>query len=500
MLLFIFFFEFLFVFLPLLIKFVMQNRFKFVASGNHFHIKLIVLYCLIFVSNTFTCFAQQKDSTVINIFSKDVNDTKPAKKFARASVELMAVQLIPWSWNFFVRNAEFAHIDFKSIRENLKPKSWEWDDNNFKTNQFAHPYHGNLYFNSFRTNGYSFWQSAPAAFAGSFIWETAGERHHPAFNDFINTSLGGIAIGEITYRLSDQIVNNTQYGFKRQLLEVCGLLINPLNGLNRIIDGKWGHYHSNSPDHVTHNLKIELNFGTRRYSKIIDELLEKGKNESYGSIGVKFGNPYYDFKKAFSSFSGLIELGSSDSANFNLVRIDGTLCGWNLKNRDSVPQHVAVITMNYDYYHNTAFLFGAQSFNLKLLSDFRTGEKSNILTQVGGGAIVLGAVPDEYLFYGEGRNYDYGPGINMIVETGYYRKKFQYSMGYRGSWFLTLNGNKSSYFLHTITQDAKLAVYKNLSMDFEWGIFVLRGFYDNYPDLKKYYPYFRISYAYKFSL
>ncbi|MFT3679091.1 MAG: DUF3943 domain-containing protein [Ferruginibacter sp.] len=427
-------------------------------------------------------------------------DTIYTKKFTRAATQLMTVQALPWSWNYFVRNAKFAKINFKSIGENLKPSSWEWDDNNFKTNQFAHPYHGNLYFNAFRTNGYSFWQSVPAAFAGSFIWETAGETHHPAVNDFINTSLGGISIGEISYRLSRQVVDNRQRGFKRQLMEVCGLLINPMNGLNRIIDGKWGRYAKNSTAYVPGKLSVEFNYGTRRYSRIIDELLVKGRNENYGSMDVQYGNPYYDHDKPFSSYNGRIELGTSDSANFNLVRIEGTLKGWTLQNRDSVAKQVLIVTMNYDYYHNTAFLFGAQSFNIKLLSRYKSGKRSHILTQVGGGPIILGAVPDAYLYYGEGRNYDYGPGLNLWVETGYYRKKFLYTMSYRGSWFHTLNGNRSSYFLHTITQDAKMAIYKKLSLEFEWGVFVLRGSYKDYPDIKKEYPYFRISWAYKFTL
>lgn len=189
---------------------------------------------------------------------------KPKKRFARAAGELIVTQLIPWSFNRFARNAEFAKVSFKSIGENLKPSSWEWDDNNFKTNQFAHPYHGNLYFSTFRSNGYSFWQSAPAAFAGSFIWEIAGETHKPAPNDFINTSLGGIALGEMTYRLANKIVNNRATGAKRQLQEVMGLVINPVNGLNRILNGQWGRVYG-VPD-SSGRITAYLNVGLRHFN------------------------------------------------------------------------------------------------------------------------------------------------------------------------------------------------------------------------------------------
>ena len=124
-----------------------------------------------------------------NVHSDSTAETKKAdtlikmdtfevkKRFWRASWQLGLVELIPWSVNYFIRDKEFARVSMETISYNLQFQHWEWDDNQFTNNQFSHPYHGNLYFSSFRSNGYTFWQSAPAAFAGSFIWEVAGETH-----------------------------------------------------------------------------------------------------------------------------------------------------------------------------------------------------------------------------------------------------------------------------------------------------------------------------------
>jgi hypothetical protein len=237
-----------------------------------------VIVSLFFVCFFFTSFAQQdsvyrQDSVPAptpvsppdSLLTKHIrlrsfpDDTlKTKKRFWRASGELLLVEIIPWSYNYFVRDAEFAKISWESIGHNLQFKNWEWDDNNFKTNQIAHPYHGNLYFNSFRTNGYSFWQSVPAAFAGSYLWEVVGETHPPAPNDLINTSVGGITLGEMTFRLSNMIVDNRQRGFNRQMREVFGFLVNPLNGFNRIIDGRWGRYNVNAPDRVPSQFVSEI--------------------------------------------------------------------------------------------------------------------------------------------------------------------------------------------------------------------------------------------------
>ena len=72
-----------------------------------------------------------------------------------------------WTYNRFIREGgenPVFRVGFNSWRENLET-GWTWDDNSFSTNQIAHPYHGNLYYNAARSNGYSYWQSIPFAFA-----------------------------------------------------------------------------------------------------------------------------------------------------------------------------------------------------------------------------------------------------------------------------------------------------------------------------------------------
>src|SRR5918993_70068 len=292
---------------------------------------------------------------------------KIKKRFWRASGELLLVELVPWAYNFYVRDAEFAKVTFESIGHNLQFKNWEWDDNNFTTNQFAHPYHGNLYYNSFRTNGYSFWQSVPAAFAGSYLWEVAGETHPPAPNDFINTSVGGITLGEMTYRLSNLVGDNRQRGFKRQMREIFCFLINPLNGFNRILDGRWGKYSVNVPNRVPSMLVSELDLGVRRTSLNTKDVFTKGKNQFYGRFNLLYGDPYEDFDQAFDNFSVAMELGDDDSATINMVRVNGVLKGWEVKN-DARTTHITNVTTNYDYFHNAAFQYGGQSVNYGLLS------------------------------------------------------------------------------------------------------------------------------------
>ncbi|WCT14951.1 DUF3943 domain-containing protein [Mucilaginibacter jinjuensis] len=431
---------------------------------------------------------------------KRAGDTAIVKKhFWRASGEWTLAQIIPWSYNYYVRDAEFAHITFASIGHNLKPSSWEWDDNNFTTNQIAHPYHGNLYFNAFRSNGYSFWQSASATVAGSLMWEIAGETHPPAPNDLINTSVGGIILGEMTYRISNRIINKRQRGAKRQASEIAAFLIDPMNGLNRLLDGKWGKV-STIPgtDLDTVSTIGEIDLGARQINERSGNLFTKGKTGWYARLRLFYGDPYTASKKPFNNFDIKVELGADDTAKLNNVSVNGLLSSWEIKSNNREDQ-IMSLTANYDFYHNAAFEYGAQSVTFSLYSRYFNENKDvKFNTRFGAGAVILAAVPDAYLHYGEGCDYDYGPGFSLLGQAGVtIHNRFAILGNYRGGWFATLNGNESTHFLHELAGEARYRIVKQLSFGAEGGYLLLHGYYKNYPDTNNKYPYVRISLGYK---
>jgi len=162
-------------------------------NSKRVSIILFLVHCYLFSSS-------QDLNSYNNLFKTapaKINYTVPAaeskKRFWCAASKWALAQAIPWSINRYIRKADFAKISISSIHHNLKTNNWEWDDNKFLNNQFSHPYQGSLYFNSFRSNGFNFWESVPAVLMGSLFWEAICETHVPAPNDIINTTLGGIA-------------------------------------------------------------------------------------------------------------------------------------------------------------------------------------------------------------------------------------------------------------------------------------------------------------------
>jgi len=58
------------------------------------------------------------------------------------------------------------------------------------------------------------------------MWEMYFENEPAAMNDLVNTTLGGMAHGEIQHRVANMILDNTASGFDRLLREVGSLVLN----------------------------------------------------------------------------------------------------------------------------------------------------------------------------------------------------------------------------------------------------------------------------------
>ena len=417
------------------------------------------------------------------------------RHFGRAAIELGAAEILPWSFDKFLKKADYANISFKTVGHNLNPGTWTWDDDNFQTNQFGHPFHGSQFYNTFRSNGYTFWQSAPAVMVGSYIWETTAENQPPAINDFINTSFGGIVLGEMTHRMADKLVNNGSTGIRRQASEILGFIINPANGINRIMDGKWGKP-SGKARRDSSLITAEFDAGIRTFNGGNTNILHNDNFGWYGHIKLLYGEPYKDYGTPFSNIVVNVEIGKDDSSKVNVVSVYGSLAGWELRSSEKMQQ-LAVLSANYDFIHNQAFFYGGQSIKMNLLSEYDITKRTKINTTFGAGPILLAATPDPYLYLPHGRNYDYGPGF-AINGSGLITidDRFSYGISYRGGWTVTINGHPSHYFLHAVSSEANVVLVKGLSFSFESGYFNLHGSYQKYPDVGKNYPYLRISTRY----
>ena len=107
-----------------------------------------------------------------------------------------------------IRGQDTAKITPSTWWLNMR-RGWEWDLDDFVVNQIGHPYQGNNYFTAGRANGLDFWESSALTAFGSGTWEFFGETNQASLNDLINTTLGGIALGEMFHRTA-WLMRNTR--------------------------------------------------------------------------------------------------------------------------------------------------------------------------------------------------------------------------------------------------------------------------------------------------
>ncbi|MCL1141851.1 DUF3943 domain-containing protein [Shewanella gaetbuli] len=83
--------------------------------------------------------------------------------------------------------------------------SWKYDDNALGMN-WGHAYAGAIYHQSFRNNGFNYYESVAGTFVASTIWEVFAEyKEVVSINDQIVTTWGGAVLGESFYQLADML-------------------------------------------------------------------------------------------------------------------------------------------------------------------------------------------------------------------------------------------------------------------------------------------------------
>ena len=147
--------------------------------------------CLLSVSSVYPQLAIRRQLAIPKApDSLDLSYYSPKKGF-QTGATVFGINMGVWIFDRYIQKGDFAYINGQTIKENFK-HGFIWDNDRMGTNMFLHPYHGSLYYNAGRSNGYNYWQSGLYAFAGSFMWEMFMECEYPSTNDIIATRRNGV--------------------------------------------------------------------------------------------------------------------------------------------------------------------------------------------------------------------------------------------------------------------------------------------------------------------
>jgi hypothetical protein len=428
----------------------------------------------------------------------------PPRSVGRALLQTTLINVVYESANL-IRGQVTARITPKSWWDNMK-NGWVWDLDDFEVNQVGHPYQGNNYFTSGRANGLSFYESAALAAFGSGTWEYFGETNLPSVNDFINTTLGGIAFGEMFHRVAWLVRDTGATGRGRLWREIGATALDPLTGLNRFRTGDAKRITDKPADMVPSALAGFTSVGvlwrgseTRAVDAAGQPFLEM--DLLYGDARTGHSRTPYD------AFSVRLRLGGG--AGFSEARVRGRLLGQPL---GSAKTTQFTVIQSYDYQTNDAYATGAQSVEAALGVTRSLSSRTDLWVMGWGGLTVLGAVdslplgiterpekPEPGPGGGQGvsegpRFYDYGPGgtFGALAHLSRDRRLFA-ALLYEGRHLYSLDGVRANHFLQRARLDLLLPLRGRLGLGATGEYFFRQSFYQDAErsQLEYRYPQFR---------
>lgn len=439
-----------------------------------------------------------------NLLPDDYIPWESKKHFWIAAGEIAILEFIPWALAKWIRHWEdpadnWANVSSETWWRNLS-SGWEYDGDNFTTNNFAHPYHGALFFNAGRSNGYDFWESTAFSLTGSAIWEYFGETFRPAFNDWIYTGVGGANFGEILYRLSSLVTDNRATGSERVWSEIWGTLINPVRGVNRAISGEMGQNFDNPKWSRPKDFRLEFDAGTRTLDINGDEQFREDELEGLFTMNIYYGNPF-KANKPFENFR--FDIGfSTATPHFAQLNSSGYLFGFNLKKqRHKLNVHLDFLYNNLIREQTTeqdtiykGLVYGTTQLFPHLLSNFPIGSKTSIITQIGLNLILMGATRNDYYVDVEGRLNDFGPGIGARLYAGLRSNGWDYlRVFYYGAWLFTQSEpSDSKHNIHALILEVQYPFSSFFSIGVRGGVFWRESYYDNFQDVSRNHPMLRV--------
>lgn len=402
------------------------------------------------------------------------------KRTLTATAQALGVNLVINRVNAWIADQDFARVDFGSWASNLK-FGWQWDETQFTTNMFAHPYHGALYFTAGRANCLSFWESIPITFFGSWTWEFMGERWRPSLNDFWMTGFGGVAMGEMMHRVAAAIIDERATGSERLTRELGALLVDPIGGLNRLFRGQWTRQGPNPPDRIPRTYLFRANVGGRRVREGTDE--GPGTLSPTLLVDVVLGDAFESVYRAPFDVTTTFAQLSPDGGGLNVLRASGRLYGFELTTPESRNRHQVAVQQRFDYVNNPAYRFGEQSLEVGLHSRWRIGPSGlRMSTRLTGEVVMLGAI-DALDAGAGGRTIDFGPGLGAAVEASVERNGTTYiSLYNRVRYLRSVSGAPADHTILFSGFDVTVPITDRIGI----GAYVSgdrrRSYYADFPD------------------
>jgi hypothetical protein len=405
--------------------------------------------------------------------------TPKSPNFWQAATGVVALNGGLWFYNWHLQGSDWADVGTRSWWANLQ-SGFNWDDDVFGVNQVAHPYHGSLYFNAARGSGYGFWGSVPFVAAGSLSWEFFSENVRPSANDLINTTLGGIALGEVAHRMSSVLLSSKGFPAARRM---GAFVVNPVGRTQSLIHG------GDAALDPAPSSSASLAVG--RQSGMGAEPLAVSGDRPFIGLTFQYGTPFdKHVKRPYDAFEFSLHLSPNQYVVLTHAGVSGLLTRRTLA---TSPRRQLMLGLFQHYEYDDIPLAKASSQSVSGALLYRQGLDTR--TQIDFGlhleAVPLGAVASEH-DRARRRDYDFGPGVGARV-TGALRRNGRelIRLDGRSVWIRSVYGSDASHRMTTARLSAALPLMRMLRVGGDVSLTLRRSDYRTQPTVSARIPHLR---------
>lgn len=336
-------------------------------------------------------------------------DPEPAKSYVIPALEIIAFDALLNVFDRLVLGDPY-HTTVASIRTNLR-RRWVTENDPFAINQFGHPYQGAMYHGFARSAGLNFWTSLGYTFAGSAMWEVAGETSPPSWNDQIASGIAGSFLGEALYRIGNLVIETGPTPTRRGRRFVSAAVSSPL-GLNRHLFGQ--RFDRVYPSREAAYYR-RIHFGaTTTTESSGDANINLRPTEGVFDISMEYGLPGtdgYSYSRPFDYFA--LQATATTGKGLESVLLRGLLIGTGYKVGES-HHGVWGLFGNYDYIAPQLFRVSSTAVALGTTLEWRPSDAVSIQsTALGGvGYAAVGALTRR-----DTSDYHYGIAPQAVVAS-----------------------------------------------------------------------------------